>query len=87
MEAKIKELENDSQFIKKIANLTDIEDVAAAFSNEGVEIEKEEIDKFKNCLDERGELNEELLAEVSGGCKYWPYWLGVYLSSLGKCRR
>ena len=69
IEAKIKELENNKEFMDKIAGMDSLADVAKAFNEEGVEVTEDELKKVQELYDRNGgELNEEQLDGISGGC-------------------
>ena len=68
MEAKIKELENNKEFMDKIAGMDNLADVAKAFNEEGIEVTEEELKKAGELYETQGgEIKEDQLENVSGG--------------------
>ena len=69
MEAKIKELYENEEFIAKMKQADTSEDVKNVFAEYGVELSVEDIEEIYNeCVNaENGELGEENLDQVSGG--------------------
>jgi predicted ribosomally synthesized peptide with nif11-like leader len=78
---KIEALKENKEFLAKIANLKNPEDIAAAFRAEGIEVTDEEIEKALNIIGENGELNENALEEVSGG--FWTFIGSLALILIG----
>ena len=95
IEAKIKELENNKEFMDKLVLMDNLADVAKAFNEEGIEVTEEDIEKAREMYGTNGnELDEDELAIVSGGggC-FWTTYLtrlitrGFICHSLnGRCR-
>ena len=68
IEAKIKELENNKEFMDKIAGMDNLADVAKALNEEGIEITEEELKKAGELYETQGgEIIEDQLENVSGG--------------------
>ena len=68
MEEKIKELENNKEFMDKIAGMDNLADIAKAFNEEGVEVTEEELKKACELYEAQGgEITEDQLENVSGG--------------------
>ena len=68
MEAKIKELENNKEFMDKIAGFDSLADVAKAFGEEGVEVTEDDLKNVQELYEAQGgEITEDQLENVSGG--------------------
>jgi len=70
MEAKIKEVFRDEEYVKELLNLETAEEVQASLKEKGIEMTIDEIMKIKNMLEksEDEELSDEDLEKVGGGC-------------------
>lgn len=73
--AKFQELINDEAFIKKAFCVETVEEVQAAFAEQGVEISPEELfaigDAVSVAVSGNGELSEDALDAVAGGVIEW----------------
>ena len=66
MEEKLKELLKDPSFQEAVSKATSAEDVSALLAQHGIQIPPEEISAA--LAQSEGELNEDELDEVAGGC-------------------
>lgn len=67
-EKKLQELQNDSEFIAKIAQSETAEAACVLFAEKGIEVTPEELNKACEMLDgAESELNEDALDDVAGG--------------------
>ena len=67
MTKKIESLKENKEFLNKIAQMENSDEVAAAFCAEGVEVTAEEVEKARELIGKNGELSEKALEDVSGG--------------------
>jgi predicted ribosomally synthesized peptide with nif11-like leader len=63
---KVNELLRDAEFVGKIKEMDSLEEIAAAFSERGIEVTADEL-KAAAELSENGELPADALDNVSGG--------------------
>ena len=80
-EQKLNELKDNPEFREKLSQAKDLDQAVEILSQYGVEIEKEELEKAAAMVPAgEGELNEDALDNVSGGCMI-PWWLLIVISS------
>ncbi len=85
IEAKIRELENNKEFMDKIAGMDNLADVAKAFNEEGIEVTEDELKKAGELYEVRGgELEDSQLENVTGGCFYRFFKFLIPLQSYGQ---
>jgi predicted ribosomally synthesized peptide with nif11-like leader len=71
MQKKIEELLANAEFADKLAQCETCDEIAALFGTEGIEVSSEELENAMAqvpALNENGEISEDDLEHVSGGC-------------------
>lgn len=74
-EVKFKELLKDQKTLREIMAITDPQMMRNFFAERGLSFTLDEVKAISGCLNRaqgfKGELSEEKLEEVSGGCVSW----------------
>ena len=76
---KVNELLENPQFVEALTETKSREDMARVLGEFGVKVTAEELDDILASVPASGELSEEDLEAVSGGCSYWIIVLAILL--------
>lgn len=80
VEQKLKELDNDKEFLSELEKARTEEDIIAVFRKNGIDLTKKDIDDFLKSTVKSEELSEEELKGISGGkSKYYKFKLLWYV--------
>lgn len=67
IQTKVNELLSNQEFVDKLKDMETIDDIAEAFTAEGVEVTADELEKAAADAESGNELDENALEAVSGG--------------------
>ena len=79
LKEKLNELLEDPQFVDALSTTKSAEDMARLLGEYGVNVTAEELEGLVASVPATGELSEEDLEAVAGGCAYWINLLAVML--------